>query len=54
MSNLLTSVLEELQRFFKILVSNAKVLIATIEKTNIDVKQDEKSDEHIIVLRRTK
>jgi hypothetical protein len=33
MPNLLTSVLKELQIFLKILVSNAIVLLVTIEKT---------------------
>jgi len=54
MSNLLASVLEELRSFLKILVSNARVLIATIKKTSIHVKQEEKSDERIIVLRKIK
>jgi len=49
MSNLLTSVLERLQIFFKILVSIAKVLIATIKMTSIHVKQEEKFEEHIIL-----
>lgn len=54
MSNVLASVLKELQSFLKILVSSAKLLIATIKKTSIHVKQEEKFDERIIVLRKTK
>jgi hypothetical protein len=54
MPNLLTSVLKELGIFLKILVSNARVLIVTIETTSIHVKQEEKFDEHITMLRRTK
>jgi hypothetical protein len=50
MSNLLTSVLEELRSFLKILVSSARVLLTTIEKTSTHVKQEEKSYKHIIVL----
>jgi hypothetical protein len=47
-------VLEEVQSFFKIFVFSARMLITTIEKTSIHVKEEEKFDEHIIVLRITK